>query len=122
MIMLKEYNGMGLNLYWDKERAQWVDAEDYYSWYPGMPEPKPYPDLREKLEKVPGVHDSVNSPPHYAEGRKYEPIDVIEDWHLNYHLATALKYISRVGRKKDAVEDIKKAVWFLNRELKRRGA
>jgi len=117
--MLKEYNGMGLNLYWDKERAQWVDAEDYYSWYPGMPEPKPYPDLREALEKRLRGHDSVNSPPHYAEGRKYEPIDVIEDWKLNYHCATVLKYISRAGRKGDLVEDLKKAAFHLNREIER---
>jgi len=121
--MADEMNLMGRNLLWDKERAQWVDAEDYYSWYPGMPEPKEPKNLGELLRmKVAATPDMVNSPPHYAEGRKYEPIDVIEDWHLNYHLATALKYISRVGRKKDAVEDIKKAVWFLNRELKRRGA
>ena len=62
-------------------------------------------------------HDPVNNPSHYAEGRKYEPINVIEDWDLNYRLGNAVKYISRAGRKLDAKEDLRKAVWYLQREI-----
>ena len=65
--------------------------------------------------------DNVNHPSHYAEGRRYEPIDVIEDWELDFHLGNAVKYISRAGRKGDAREDIEKAVWYLNRWLERQG-
>jgi hypothetical protein len=65
--------------------------------------------------------DPVNHPPHYIEGRTIEPIDVIEDWSLSYHLGNALKYISRAGRKSDAVEDIKKAIWYLNRYVEKEG-
>lgn len=56
--------------------------------------------------------EMVNHPAHYAEGRKYEPIAVIEDWNLNFSLGSAVKYISRAGRKdKDKViEDLQKAV------------
>ena len=61
--------------------------------------------------------DKINRPRHYAEGRKFEPIDVIEDWKLNYHLGNALKYISRVGRKNNDEEDIRKAIYYLNRYL-----
>ena len=61
--------------------------------------------------------DPVNKPSHYAEGRKYETIDVIEDWELSYRLGNAVKYISRAGRKNDAVEDLKKAEWYLQREI-----
>ena len=61
--------------------------------------------------------DPVNRPSHYAEGRLYEPIAVIEDWQLDYHLGNALKYISRAGRKLDTLEDLKKAVWYLNRRI-----
>lgn len=46
-----------------------------------------------------------------------EPIEVIEAWGLGYHEATALKYISRHDRKGGA-EDIRKAIWFLERLLK----
>lgn len=65
--------------------------------------------------------DNVNHPSHYAEGRRFEPIDVIEDWKLDFHLGNAVKYISRAGRKGDAKEDIEKAVWYLNRWLERCG-
>ena len=60
--------------------------------------------------------DFINCPPHYIEGRKLETIDVIEDWKLGFHLGNAIKYISRAGRKThNPVEDIEKAVWYLNR-------
>ena len=65
------------------------------------------------------THDPVNRPSHYAEGRKYEPIAVIEDWSLGYHLGNALKYISRAGRKQNTIEDLRKAVWYVNREIDR---
>lgn len=62
----------------------------------------------------------INHPPHYIEGRNYEPIAVIEDWKLSYHLGNALKYISRAGRKDQSSfeQDIKKAIWYLQRSLK----
>lgn len=60
--------------------------------------------------------DPVNKPSHYVEGRQFEPIAVIEDWGLGYHLGCALKYISRAGRKSDnAAQDISKAIWYLER-------
>ena len=63
--------------------------------------------------------DIVNHPSHYCDGRKYEPIAVIEDWGLCYHLGNALKYISRAGRKDKTktVEDLQKAVWYINRYI-----
>lgn len=62
-------------------------------------------------------HDPIDSPAHYAEGRQYEPIDVIADWELNYHLGNCLKYVSRAGRKLNQLEDLKKARWYLDREI-----
>ena len=63
------------------------------------------------------THDSINRPAHYAEGRAFEPIDVIADWELNYHLGNCLKYVSRAGRKQSQLEDLKKARWYLSREI-----
>lgn len=62
--------------------------------------------------------DMIN-PNHYRGGRQFEPIAVIEDWDLNYRLGNALKYISRNGRKpgEDPREGLKKAIWYLEREL-----
>lgn len=63
------------------------------------------------------MSDMVNRPDHYCKGRQYEPLNVISDWDLNYRLGSALKYISRAGRKQDAAEDLRKAVFYLEREI-----
>lgn len=62
-------------------------------------------------------YDIVSKPAHYTEGRDIEPIDVIEDWTLGFHEANALKYISRSGRKDDQIQDLEKAVWYLERRI-----
>lgn len=61
--------------------------------------------------------DMVNHPPHYTDGREYEPVDVIRDWKLDYLLGNVVKYISRAGRKGDELEDLLKARWYLNRRI-----
>lgn len=60
-------------------------------------------------------------PEHYKEGRKYEPIEVIEDWQLNYNLGNALKYIARNGRKtgENPIEGLRKAIFYLDREIQK---
>ena len=58
--------------------------------------------------------DAVNHPAHYSPG-PYEAINVIEAWDLGFHLGNAVKYIARAGRKGDALEDLKKARWYLSR-------
>jgi hypothetical protein len=60
---------------------------------------------------------TIASPLHYVEGRKIQPIEAIEDWNLNHHLACALKYISRAGRKHDEVKDLRKCIWYLQRRI-----
>lgn len=64
--------------------------------------------------------DPINSPKHYTRG-KIEVIDFIEDQGLNYHKGNAIKYICRAGHKEGNTEmqDISKAVWYLNREIER---
>ena len=64
-------------------------------------------------------YDVVNKPAHYAEGRKYEPIDVINDWELSFNLGNTVKYISRAGRKDNAIQDLEKAKFYLEYEIKR---
>ncbi len=62
-------------------------------------------------------YDVVQNPSHYAEGRKYEPKDVIRDWGLNFNLGSTVKYIARAGKKDDIVQDLKKAKRFLEFEI-----
>ena len=66
------------------------------------------------------MSDAVNSPSHYTDG-KIEVIDFIEDKGLNFHRGNAIKYIARAGKKnpQKEVEDLQKAVWYLNREIMR---
>ena len=53
----------------------------------------------------------------YTAGRKYEPRKVIADWGLNFNLGNAIKYISRAGRKGDKIEDLKKAIQYIEFEI-----
>lgn len=65
------------------------------------------------------IADMVNHPPHYKVGG-VETIDYIEakltsEEFSGYCKGNALKYISRANHKKDATEDLRKAIWYLNR-------
>lgn len=62
--------------------------------------------------------DMVNQPPHYTFGH-IEVIDVVEDWNLGFMLGNAVKYIARAPHKGKHLEDLKKARWYLEREIKR---
>ena len=66
-----------------------------------------------------GNNDPVNSPAHYTDG-KIEVIDFIEDKKLGFCLGNAIKYIARAGKKdpEKTIEDLKKAIWYLNRRIK----
>jgi len=63
--------------------------------------------------------EAVNHPEHYGGDTPYEAIKVIEAWQLGFCLGNAVKYISRAGKKPnaDAAEDLKKAAWYLQREI-----
>jgi hypothetical protein len=69
--------------------------------------------------------NSVSHPPHYTSspakcdcGSGIECIQVTE--HMNFCLGNAMKYIWRADLKGNPVEDIRKAIWYLERELERR--
>lgn len=62
-------------------------------------------------------NDIIAHPVHYTEGREYEPKDVIYDWGLDFNLGSAVKYISRAGRRDDIVQDLKKAIQFIQFEI-----
>lgn len=65
--------------------------------------------------------EAVNHPSHYGGAdNPYEAIKVIEAWRLGFHLGNTIKYISREGLKGAGLEDLKKAQWYLDREIKNR--
>lgn len=64
-------------------------------------------------------NDPVNHPRHYnSHPTGIEAIDVIE--HFPCNVANAMKYLWRAGLKGDAEEDLKKAAWYVEREILRR--
>lgn len=61
--------------------------------------------------------DPIQRPKHYIRNGM-EAIDVIEAFASNnYHRGNALKYLLRADQKGAVAEDLKKAVWFIQREL-----
>lgn len=67
-------------------------------------------------EKVGPVKDEINHPAHYT-ATKIEPIDVIEEWALPFHLGNTLKYLARWDKKGNPLQDLKKARWYLDRYI-----
>lgn len=63
-------------------------------------------------------HDPVNHPAHYtAHPSGIECIQITE--HMNFNLGNAVKYIWRAGDKGAALQDLRKARWYLDREIAR---
>lgn len=65
--------------------------------------------------------DPIDHPPHYtAHPSGIECITITE--HMTFNLGNALKYIWRCDLKRDAIEDLKKARWYIDREIAKREA
>ena len=64
------------------------------------------------------MNDNINHPNWYTDSN-IEVIDYIDDKKFGYHLGNAIKYISRAGKKDPTktVEDLKKAVWYIERYI-----
>lgn len=70
--------------------------------------------ITDKTEFI--MPDPVNHPYHYTTGG-IETIDFIEAKQLNYNLGNVVKYITRADHKGNRVEDLRKAKWYLEREI-----
>lgn len=63
--------------------------------------------------------DPVNNPAHYTQHPSgVECIQVTE--HMNFNLGNAIKYIWRSSLKNSEIQDLKKAIWYINREIERK--
>lgn len=65
------------------------------------------------------MNDPVSHPKHYTSYKGIEVIQLTEQ--MNFNRGNAVKYIARAGLKStsDEVEDLKKAVWYIQREIER---
>ena len=74
--------------------------------------------ISETATKIP---DPVAHPSHYTFS-KIEVIEALEAWDLPFHLANAVKYIARAGKKDPTktAEDLKKAIWYITRYIEKK--
>jgi hypothetical protein len=64
------------------------------------------------------TYDPVEHPKHYTQHPSgVECIEITE--HMNFNLGNAIKYIWRAGLKNENIEDLRKARWYLDREIQR---
>ena len=64
------------------------------------------------------MSDNVNHPKHYnSHPSGVECIEITE--HFNFNIGNAVKYCWRAGLKGEQVEDLRKARWYIDREISR---
>jgi CO dehydrogenase/acetyl-CoA synthase alpha subunit len=65
------------------------------------------------------MEDNINHPKHYNQYQGLEIIDLVEQ--MNFNRGNAVKYIARAGFKnpETEIEDLKKALWYIEREISR---
>lgn len=78
--------------------------------------PNPRPKARLATSEDFVKPDLINHPPHYTAGG-VETIDFIEAKKLGYNLGNVIKYITRADHKGSRIEDLRKAKWYLEREI-----
>jgi hypothetical protein len=64
------------------------------------------------------MKNKIMTPIHYASGQDYDLIDVALHYNLNFFRFNVLKYICRAGKKQNELQDLEKAVDYLQREIK----
>lgn len=91
------------------------DSEDYFNEHEA--EEFFFATAVQEVEEIPQqTNDAVNNPTHYTSHPSgIECIDVTR--HMSFNLGNATKYIWRCDLKKDAIEDLRKAIFYLNDEI-----
>jgi len=65
------------------------------------------------------MSDNINHPEHYTSHPSgIECIQITE--HMGFNLGNAIKYLWRADLKHNAIEDLSKAIWYIEREIARR--
>lgn len=65
------------------------------------------------------MSNPVDNPDHYKSRIGVECIEVIDSLRLGFNTGNAMKYLWRHKRKGNPIEDLKKAAWYIDREIKR---
>lgn len=98
-----------------------MPAHDEYSNFEGAHHEQDCPKYRPAAIEKAEQKEMVNHPAHYGgEDNPYEVIKVIEAWGLGFCLGNTVKYVARADHKGTPLEDLKKARWYLDREISNR--
>lgn len=100
--------------YGQETECRWGNLSN---WFRKIEETKPC-DCDDEEDTEP-THDPVHKPQHYtAHPSGIECIQITE--HMGFNLGNAMKYIWRADLKDNAIEDLQKAAWYVNREIEKR--
>ncbi len=106
----------GAKVIGDEQCLECMDTSIGYGWDGVTSKPSPEPITKHLTI---GQYDEIHRPAHYNEGKEIEPINVIEDWELGFHLGNTVKYISRHNKKGSREKDLRKALWYLTRFIRK---
>jgi len=111
----KDLDGIYHSLEWREISKTWAEIMGDVRLAPDMKNRSPFvPDLSHLGYVEP---DMVNHPPHYTTHPSgIECIQITE--HMNFNVGNAVKYLWRADNK-NGLEDLKKAAWYVNREIER---
>jgi len=105
-----------LTQYKNKPKLNYDEIKKAYKDMLNSTESWKYPDPPKKETKG----DDVNHPDYYNDG-KFEVIDVIEDWSLDFNAGNVIKYVARAKlkhtSKAEQKKDLQKALWYIQRML-----
>lgn len=123
-VFKKEVSKLSDSNYYIKLKKKYTDeeiAESFILPHNLTPkQKKKEDDMFIKHRKEMMENEQVNHPSHYGgKDNPYEAIKVIEAWGANFCIGNCLKYLSRIGKKDPSkiLEDYKKALWYLQREI-----
>ena len=74
-------------------------------------------DFKAKYNEAEDNKEMINHPQHYNQG--IEAIDYIESHKMNFNIGNVIKYVTRAKHKGTELQDLEKALWYLDREIKR---
>lgn len=111
MTVIEEDQPQGIKAYIETGRIKSSDGPNK-----SMPPQSVVDSIKHVAQSI--KNDSVNKPSHYTDGQ-IEVIEYIDDKGFDYCIGNAIKYLSRAGKKQNEIEDLEKAVWYINHKIQK---
>lgn len=115
--VVKIVNSIKVSEKWRGRTVTISDVNDLNSFYLIKEDAERFGWYEEDIEYIIIGDDDVTHPTHYQGG--VEPIDLIEAQGLSFNRGNVVKYVCRAGKKDNELEDLRKAEFYLKREIDR---